>query len=510
MNKELKQRKYLSQEERTLMDNKKNNEISIRTASIITAASKYTAVIVQLVFSFVLARILTPEDYGIVAITTVFTGFFTILSDMGIPNGIVQDKTLSENEINGIFNFTLKLAALLALGFSFFSIPLSKLYKQPVLFPIGLLLAISLLFSTMNMVPNALILKDKQFVLIAKRNIFIPIITSIVTLVLAFAGWKYYALVMQSILRNAIFFALNYRTCAKYYSLKPQKDKNHRGLNKIKNYSMFQFAFNIVNYFTRNLDNLLVGKFFGAAPLGFYDKAYKLMSYPQGYLTDAITPVLHPILSEYQNDKRLIYEKYLNILKLLSLMGIFVEIYCHFSAKEIIGILYGDQWYNAVPYFEMLALSVWAQMLCGTSGSIFLSAGDTKRMFTTGMITTGITIAAISLGVAKQDLIIMSRNVALAFNAHFLVVMFVLICRTLKQNYLLFLKNFLPELLMFITMFLCGTFINKNISINNILVSAIVKFILLGSLYLLLCICLKQIKYLYLLIPKKRKHRELL
>ena len=213
--------------------------ISLRTAAIINAASRYVNIITQLVFSMILARILTPDDYGIVAITGVFTSFFVILSDLGISSGIIQDKTLIQDEINGIFRFSLWLSLLLAVIFVLLSYPIAQFYDIPVLIILGRLLAISLFFFTLNMVPNALLMKDCQFLLIAKRNIVIPILTSLITVGLAMMGWKYYALVLQSVLAAFITFVVNYYSARKRYQLAFCGPRNYHGLRKIFSFSFY-------------------------------------------------------------------------------------------------------------------------------------------------------------------------------------------------------------------------------------------------------------------------------
>lgn len=109
-------------------------------------------------------------------------------------------------------------------------------------------------------------------------------------------------MVFDSILKSLFIFILCFRIC----KLKINKGYSYSSIKKIQNYSSFQFLFNFINYFTRNLDNILIGKFLGASTLGYYDKSYKLMLYPVQNLTNVITPVLHPVLSEYQNQKDII------------------------------------------------------------------------------------------------------------------------------------------------------------------------------------------------------------
>ena len=145
-------------------------EISIKKAALISAVSKYSSIILNLAFSAVLARLLTPEDYGIVAVTVVFTTFFSLFADMGIGAGIIQNKELTQDDINSIFTFSIKLGFLLCVIFALFSYPMSLFYKDSVYIPVGIFLSVSLFFSTLNMVPNAILLKEKKFMRKRKKK----------------------------------------------------------------------------------------------------------------------------------------------------------------------------------------------------------------------------------------------------------------------------------------------------------------------------------------------------
>ena len=137
--------------------------ISIKKAAFINAAANYSCVILQLGFSAVLARILLPEDYGVIGVMTVFTTFFSVLANMGIGTAVIQNKELSDYDVSNIFTFNLYVAVGLSIIFAIFSVPLSKFYGNSVYIPIGCLLSVSLFFSTMNMVPNALLMKVRAY-----------------------------------------------------------------------------------------------------------------------------------------------------------------------------------------------------------------------------------------------------------------------------------------------------------------------------------------------------------
>ncbi len=453
-------------------------DISIKKAAAINASASYICVILQIVFNGVLARILSPEDYGIVTVITVFTTFFTVISNMGIGPALIQNKELTEEDISNIFSFNFYAAIFVTLFFAAFSVPLSKFYGNEMYIPIGALLSISLFFHTLNIVPHSYLLKQKRFMAIGVRMVIVNVTSNAVAVVLALLGYKYYALVWQAIVNALVSFLWNYSTTR----IKFRPKFSFSGLKKILSFSMFQMGYSIINYFSKNIDNLIIGKYIGDSALGYYDKAYKVTLYPQNNLTNVITPTLHPILSVHQNDKKYIYIRYMEIVKILSLLGMFIGIYCYFASEEIIGILFGPQWGASVPCIAMLSLSIWAQMITGSAQSIFQSAGNPKNMFISGIFTIALTVSAIIAGVAQGDIVKISLYLTIAFNVNFFVTYYFLIKKTLDMSYSGFLKSFIPELCIAALVAAAG-FASRLLVIDNLILSAFVKGAVMGAAY---------------------------
>ena len=466
--------------------------MSIKKAGIINAVSKYTNVITNLVFTAILARLLSPSDYGIIAVITVFTNFFVILADMGLGTGVIQNKTLTDDETNHIFSITIYIGVILAIAFCIFGYPISLFYKNSVYFPVCLVISLSLLFNAWNMVPNALLMKNQQFIKVAFRNVMVPVITSVIAIVLAFLNFKYYALAIQSVMAAFITFVWNYLTVKKDYTLKFQMKIDFEGFNKIRSYSGYQFAFSIVNYFSRNLDNLLTSKFLGEALLGYYDKAYKLMLYPLNMLTSVITPALHPILSHYQDNREYIFEKYIKILKLLSICGIFIVPFCFTSGYEIIYIMFGKNWLIAVPCFQALSLSVWCQMLTSSTGAIFQSLNNTKSMLKSSIINTMITISLLFVGLTSGRIEAIALCVSFAYIINYIITFKILMDDAFHMNMWKLNRELVMDFIYMCLALVIFTIVFKYVHISNVFVSVVLK----GSIQLIVYLC-------YLVLTKK-------
>lgn len=359
-----------------------------------SAIEKYSGLLVQLLITAVLARLLTPTDFGVIAIATVITTFFNMFTDMGIGAAIVQNQTLTREDLRSLFSFSVYAGVILAVLFFFSSYLISSFYDNALLLPICQLLSLNLLFAAWNMVPNALIRKAKRFKFIAVRSFALLVVCGILSVSVALVGGGVYSLLITPILSSLAIFLVNYRQYPVKFSLSVRK----KSLAKVFSFSIFQFLFSFVNYFSRNLDKLILGKYYSMSDLGYYEKSYRLMLLPMNYVTNVVTPVMHPILTTLQDDYAQLADKYNKILRLLLVISFPLGAFLYFSADDIIVVVFGSQWMAAVPVFQILSISLPLQMVLSTTGSIYQAANQTRWLFYTGLINTAITVVGLHPG----------------------------------------------------------------------------------------------------------------
>lgn len=470
-------------------------ETSIKKSVGIIAAAKYSNAIFTLFANVILARLLSAEDYGIVGIVTVFITFFQLIADMGLGTGVIQNKSLSQADIENVFSFTFYVSAFLSILLCLASFLISYLFENGVYIYICLLLSISVFFYTYNMIPNAVLLRKKEFKKIGLRTIIVGVTSYSIAIFLASLGFKYYSLVAQAIVSSVLLFCWNYYNSG----LKIQLVFKYASIKKIQNYSSYDFGFNIVGYFARNADKILVGKFLGSSSLGYYQKAYTLMLYPISYLTDVITPVLHPILSEHQNDIDFIYDKYMKIFKVLSLLGIFISTICYYASREIVLILYGNNWADVIPCIAFLGTSIWFQMTSSSCGSIYKSLGKTNLMFKSSLIYVPIQLLLIILGIFCGNIVLLSKYVALSYVFKFVIEYFFLIRLGFHKPMLNFYRMILPELVIVSCLVLMMEYTSTHFLFesDDIWMSFFTKIATCICLYVFMLIVTKQYKLFY-------------
>ena len=346
-----------------------------------TSIAKYAGLAFSIIISAILARLIEPKDFGLVAIATVFINFFSILTTVGISPAIVQNKTITEIELRSINSFTFVLASALTLIFVAF-IPVIQLFydNSAQLKSILLLLSISIFFSIASIVPNAMILKAKLFKFIALRTFVIHLVFGIISVVCAYLGLGIYALLINPIFSSFCLLIVNFKKFPVGFAYIKKS-----AIDKILSFSIYQFLFNLVYIGYRNIDKFFIGKFFGMANLGFYEKSYRLMMLPLENVSSVISPVLHPLLSEYQNDKEKIWSSYLKMLRMLSEFSFILSAALFFLSDAIILLLYGENWKFAIPLFKILSLSVCFQLLQAPIGAVLQSINKVKALFYGGL-----------------------------------------------------------------------------------------------------------------------------
>lgn len=354
---------------------------------IYTAVAKYSGLVISLVVMAVLARLLPPADFGTVAIATVFINFFSIFTNIGLSSAIIQNKELTSRDINNIYMVTLWIGVVLSVLFFLSAGIIAHYYQDNRLILICQILSVNLFFSSAGTVPNTLFFKDKDFKFIAWRTFIVQIVVGFIAIVAAWTGVGLYTLLIQPVLSSVAIYIISLK---KY----PQKFLWTWGvdsLKKIWSYSIYQFLFNVMSYFIRNLDKMLIGKYIGMAPLGYYEKSYRLMSLPIQNITYVITPVLHPILCDYQKEKEQLAAINERMVRLLAFIGFPLGILLYFCGHELVILVFGSQWEPSVPAFQILSLSVGLQIVMSSSGSFFQSCNDTRGLFICGIFTAFVT-----------------------------------------------------------------------------------------------------------------------
>ena len=475
---------------------------SFRKAALINAVSQYANILLYIAFNAIISRLLTPEEYGVFAIVSIFTTFFSKIYESGFGAVVIQRKDLTISDISSIYTFMGLAGIVLALLFAALGAPVSAVYHDNVYVLVFVVLAFGIFFNTAGVVPNAFLLREKRFEQVALWNVIGHFVSFGLAIVLALFGGKYYALVFQVVALAVIKF-LSSRWLS---GVRRTKKINRKVIRSVLPFTLFEVGSMMLNFLEQNLDNILVSLTMGSTRLGYYSKSYTLTKYPIGAISGAVTPVLHPILSDYQDDKKALHEKYLKYLASVSTIAIFVSSLCFCAAREIILILYGSQWTDCIESFRRLSLCIYPLFMMSGNIAIYKSLNRMDLLFRAVIINTSITCLSIVLGIWMGSIEAVALCVCIANWSNMFVTLFILNHMGFGISYGRFWAHFLPDIVFLTVVQAAGAFgLEDWLYSWNLWLAAIAKAAFMGASYLLYLLLTGRYRRLLFILPGRAK-----
>jgi O-antigen/teichoic acid export membrane protein len=366
---------------------------SLRAGGV-TMASQGALFIINLVRSIILARLLTPEDFGLIGMVTVVVGFAAMFKDSGLSMATIQRFEITEAQVSSLFWCNVALSLVLGVLICASAPLVSQFYGKPELTLITITLAGSFVFSGLQIQHLALLRRHMQFSAIAVINVVSTVFALLVAVVMAWYGYRYWALVASAWTQSIISLVL---TCF-FCNWRPGKFQRNTGIGSMLKFGGHITGFNFVNFFARNLDNILIGRFLGADSLGIYQRAYTLMMQPLQNLNGPIAAVLTPSLSRLQNEPERYRASFCKAVSLLLFISIPIAAFFVVMSREIILLVLGEQWDAAVRPFMFLSICMVVQPLGNITGVLYITQGRAKEMMQWGVISSLLIATSFAVG----------------------------------------------------------------------------------------------------------------
>jgi len=359
-----------------------------------TITSQGVLFILSIAGTMILARILTPNDYGLVGMVTIVVNFAQMFKDAGLSMATIQKDHISHEQISTLFWLNMFISVVLGLCVLVCSPLVSKFYGRPELTAVTAALSVSFVISGITIQHQALLRRKMQFGALTTIQIVSQISSLIVTIFLGFGGWRYWALVGGAITLALVGTSLTLLFCPWV----PGRTKKGTGVREMLKFGSHLTGFNFVNYFSRNLDNILIGKYIGANALGLYARAYQIFMMPITQIREPMNQVAIPVLCSLQKQPDRYIKYFQRLLDILATLTIPVTIYCAIEADFLIKMLLGSQWTAAVPVFRILAVSGLIQAIAGVRGLVLISFGFSERYFIWGLFNAIICASSFVVG----------------------------------------------------------------------------------------------------------------
>jgi PST family polysaccharide transporter len=363
---------------------------------LIAIGGQLGGTLLQLTSYVLLARVLSPDDYGVVGMASAAVGFAGTLNDFGLTSATIQRKHLTQAQASTVFWINLALSAGLTLALAVSSPAIGVVFGDSRVTYATAATSLTFLFMAGGAQHAAQLRRELRFGVVTAVLLVSTALGTLVAWELARRGAGYWALVARELVRSAsstvaIWLVSPWR---------PGRPRRGTGVRSMVRFGSELTGFGVLNYLARNVDNALIGRFWGAAALGIYSRAYGLLLLPLSQINWPLSKVALPALSRLIDDPqgyRRAYLRAVDKVAMLTIPGVALLIVC---SDWFIDVLLGPKWAAVAVTFRILGVAGLMQPVTNTVGWLFASQGRTRDMLVSGGINCGILLAAIVAGLS--------------------------------------------------------------------------------------------------------------
>lgn len=461
---------------------------SLVKATFWSAIQRFGGLAIGFISNIVLARLLCPEDYGIVGLIMVFVGFADVLVDGGLGNALIQKKEISQDDISTVFSSNLGISIFLFL-ILYVTAPSIATYVEVENFALYLRVeAVMILLRAFYVIHFSLLNREMNFQKLASISLGVNAFSTLIAISMAFCGCGVWSLIVRNLCLDLFSLIAYYIFCKFSFSFHINKESFH---------GLFGFAFfiafaNLLESLYSNLLSFILGKKFSVIELGYYNQAYSLEQIPVYSVTAILNQVFFPFLSKEQENLDKMRVDLERSIKSMSFFVYPMMFYLICFAKPIIVILYSEKWLPAVPFFQILCILGFTNFLYHLNRSVLKAVGESKKLFYSQVLVCCIGVVLIMLSMPFG---IKTVVASVALNS-VIGLMIVVLYTGKKINFGLFyqfkaiLTNFIFALIAGVLSFI----VFGGLSLNNILTVSF-SFILYSFIYLVFHLLFKSSPY---------------
>jgi O-antigen/teichoic acid export membrane protein len=351
--------------------------------------------LLQFMTTLVLARILAPNDFGLVAMANTYTVLINTINDFGISSSIVHKQDVEERHLSTAFYMNIAIGTVLMTGTCLVAGFIADFYSNEFLEPILIALSVVFFINSTKCVHTALLIKKLQYHKIAFAGLLEMLTNSTIAISLAFCGVGVWSIVIGRIagvvVGRVYIMAISDWSPRWIYDFKAFKELFSFGANAMGG--------NFIGYFIVSLDNIVLGHFGGSALLGVYSMAYNISMMPQKKISSVVSWVAFPLLSKIQDDKDRVANVYIELISLVSFITFPILGFIFAVAPEFVAIVLGERWLSAQLPLQILSFAGMALSVSATSGSLFYSMGRPDIELKIGGLSLVLLLAALGCGV---------------------------------------------------------------------------------------------------------------
>jgi PST family polysaccharide transporter len=367
-----------------------------RTArgGVVTMASHGLKFAVSIVATAILARLLSPRDYGLIGMVAVATNFIVMFKDLGLSLATVQKAEISSRQISTLFWVNLTLSVITMLVMVLLAPALAWFYGDSRLTMIAIVSATGFLIGGLTVQHEALLKRQMRFMALSAVALAAMIVGYIVGIAFAWFGFGYWSLVYSQLALLTTDAMLVWLLCG----WRPGLPRRDTGVRSMISFGGNITAYGTVNYFSKNADNLLIGRFFGPQQLGLYNKAAQLVGLPTDQVHEPVMAVTVPALSRLADEPERYRKAYLRIMEKVLMLVMPAVALLIVSSDWLVSIVLGSQWKEAGPILVFMSIAGLFQPVINTAGSVLVTQGRGRDLFYWSLISSPLSIISICAG----------------------------------------------------------------------------------------------------------------
>lgn len=350
---------------------------SLINATLWSSVQRFGGLAIGFVSNLILARLLSPEDFGVLGLIMVFVGISDVLVDGGLGNALIQKKEIFKEDISTVFTTNLLVSIILFL-LLFFLAPTIAAYVNIDKFDFFLRVeAVMVLLKAFYVVHSSLFNREMEFKKLATISLIVNLISTIIAIVLASFRFGVWCLIIRNISLDALTLLCFY--FVKRIPLSICISRN--SFKKLFSYGFFVASANIIESLYSNILSFILGKKFSVKDLGYYNQAHSLEQIPVYSITSILNQVFFPFLSKKQSDQKQMKDDVIRSFEVMSFFLYPLMFFLICFAEPIITLLYSEKWLPAVPFFQILCVIGFTNFMYHMNRSVLKAIGDTKLLF---------------------------------------------------------------------------------------------------------------------------------
>ena len=307
---------------------------------------------VQFIVGIVLARLLTPREFGLIGMLTIFIAISQTFIDSGFSNALIRKKECSQKDYSTIFFFNILIGLICYIVLYIFAGNISYFFGEPVLKDLLRVLGLSLIFNSFGIIHRTILTKDINFKIQTKISVISSVVSGLIAITMAIQGFGVWSLVALTILRfgiSSLFLWL-------FLKWKPTLEFSKKSFNELFGFGSKLLLSGLIDTIYRNIYYFIIGKFFTAIELGYYTKSDQFQALPSQNLNAIIGKVSYPILSGIQDDIPRLKRNYRQLIKSIMYITFILMLGMAAIAKSMIITLIGEKWFPSIIYLQLLCL----------------------------------------------------------------------------------------------------------------------------------------------------------